>query len=330
MSGFTRGCIAVLLGAVVAAVAGAVAFGWPFLTEPGLFLIWGYVAFFVGPAVAVAVWTVSTLTFYSMLARGDPGPWVITGFALLLVIGVWLWKGEQLTGVANRQWTEDVMLEDGSVVIVERSARIEHSHIVELDTSMKFTAGLAHLPELRVPVAPLVLYTDEDTSEWVIVATTSSCEVLYERSPRYWFAADRPPTKYFEFRLRDAAWAETALSASSIGQRANLLTEFEKVEASHVTVAARDQIQRGLGAEYKSVMERPGFTCGRTTSTQPIWDAEDQVLAALDRENATAEQRARVGELLVATRFVGGQTAESIKELYFRRLSAAGLGQFAE
>jgi hypothetical protein len=295
--------LAALLAGIVAAVAGAVAFGWPFLTDPSLFLAWGWVAFFVGPAVALAVWAATTPAFYSMLTRGSATPWVVAGMALLPVIGVWLWKGEELSGVANRRWTEEVLLADGSVVLVERSARIKHSHIVELDTSMKFTAELAHLPELRVPVVPLVLYRDEDTGEWVIVATTSSCEEAGARSQRYWFVADRPQTRYFEFRSRDVGWVQTPLSAKSIGQQANLFTRFEETKVSHLTVPAKVRLG-DFGPEYRSVVERPQHTCGRNNYTQGIWDAEDQALAALDRENATAEQRARVGELLAATRFV--------------------------
>lgn len=374
MSGLTRGLIALLLGGVVAAVAGALAFLGPALIDPQWILLWGWVAFFVGPAVAVGVWALVTPAFASMLARGSVAPWVITGVALLPAIGVWLSMGEWLTGVVTRRWTEDVQLADGSVVTVERSVRIERSHSVELDASMKFTAELAYLPELRVPVTPLVLYMDEDTGEWVIVAITSSCEVLGAQGPppRLWFAAERPPTRYLEFRSRSAGWVQTPLSAGSIGQRTNLFTRFEDTRPSHVTVATTGRWQRESGPAYQSVLQEPGYNCGRTSWTQPVWDAEDQILAALDRENATAEQRARVGELLAATRFVRGgrwidaewrqdtdpttvemvgtgaprapgvsddgqviylngpDRPESFKESYARRLSAAGLGQFAE
>ena len=362
--------IALFLGGVVAAVAGAAALLWPWLIgEPDFFLAWGWVAFWVSPLVALAVWIVTTTLFYSMLVRRSATPWITAGLSLLLVAGVWLSIGEQLTGIVNRRWTEDVRLADGSMVVVERSARIEHSHIVELDASMKFTGALAHLPELRVPVEPLVLYMDEDTGGWVIVATTSRCEVLHARGPpRFWFAADKPQTRYFEFRWRNTAWVQTPLSAASIGQPANLFTRFEKLETSHLGVAAKERLQRELGPDYQSVVERPMSNCGRTSIALPIWDAEDQVLAALDRENATATQRARVGELLAGTHFVffGLQTAtekdtdpatvqivigaersssasddgqviylnsdpgESFKESYSRRLSAAGLAQFAD
>jgi hypothetical protein len=374
MSRLITGLIALLLGGVVAAVTGAAAFLWPSLIgEPDLFLAWGWVAFFVSPLVALAVWTVTTPLFYSMLVRRSAAPWVTAGLSLLLVVGVWLSIGEQLTGIVNRRWTEDVRLADGSVVVVERSARIEHSHIVELDASMKFTGKLAFLAELRVPFAPLVLYLDEDAGEWVTVATTSRCEVIHARgSPRYWFAADRPQTKYFEFRWRTGHWVQTPLSVASIGQPANLFTRFEETKTSHLTVSAKEQLERESGPDYQSVLERPMYTCGRTSISQPIWDAEDQVLAALDRENATAEQEARVGELLAGTRFVflGFRTAatesqqdkdpatvlivsidarrsssasddgrviylnadagESFKQSYSRRLSAAGLAQFAQ
>ena len=319
-----RVLLALCLGAVVAAVAGALAFLGPALVDPNAFLAWGWVAFFVGPAVAAVVWALATAAFNSMMARGrSVAPWIVTGLSLLPAIGVWQAKHEWLTGVATRQWTEDVRLADGSVVIVERHTRTEQSHVIKLDASMKFTGELAQLPEWRGPFAPLVLYDDQSGREWVIVATTSRCEVLRQRGPpRYWFAADRPMTIYFEFRARNGAWVQTPLSAESIGQRANLFVSFEKLERSHLTVFAKQQLQRSSDASYQSVLERPQTNCGRSTDTQAIWDAEDLVLAALDRENATAEQRARVGELLVSTSRPG-------RASFAEALSAAGLAQFA-
>ena len=321
MSKVTRALLATLLGAIVGAVAGAFAILGPVLIEPSFMLIWGWVMFFVGPAVGATVWVVATRSFNAGLAKGSVAPWVVTGLSLLPVIGVWLSVGEELTGVATRRWTEDVRLADGSEVIVERYTRTEYSGIRKLDASVKFTAELGYLPEWRGPFKPLVLYRDETSGEWVIVATTSTCELLQQRGPpRYWFASDRPVTRYFEFRSRHARWTQTPLYAASIGQRANLLTQFDELDTSHITVAARERLQRDVGPDYKSVMERPQGGCMLTTGTRAFWEAEDRVLAALDRENATAEQRAQVEELLVAT---------PVGESLYRRLTAAGLAQFA-
>jgi hypothetical protein len=322
MSKVARALIALFLGAVVALVAGAFAFLGPALVDPSAFLAWGWVAFFVGPAVAAVAWALATAAFNSMMARGrSVAPWVITGLSLLPAIAVWQGKHEWLTGVATRQWTEDVLLEDGSVVSVERHTRTEQSQ--KLDASMKFAGELAQLPEWRGSFAPLVLYEDQSAREWVVVATTGRCEVLYQRGPpRYWFAADRPVTIYFEFRTRNGAWVQTPLSAASIGQRANLVVSFEELERSHLTVSAKEQLRQRSDADYRSVLERPEYKCGRTTNTQAIWDAEDRVLAALDRENATAEQRARVGELLAGT-------SRPSKAAFAASLTAAGLAQFA-
>ena len=132
--------------------------------------------------------------------------------------------------------------------------------------------------------------------------------------------AGQTVTQYFEFRSRHESWTQTALSAASLGQRTNLLMQFDELETSHVTVAAKERLQRDVGPDYQSVMERPQVNCMLTTGTRAFWDAEDRVLAALDRENATTEQRARVEELLVAT---------PVGESLYRRLTAAGLAQFA-
>jgi hypothetical protein len=322
MSKFTSALLAVVLGAIVGAVAGAFAFIGPVLIEPSFILIWGWVMFFVGPAVAGIVWLAATRAFYPRLSRGSVTPWVVTGVSLLPVIGVWLTVGEELTGVTTRRWTEDVQLADGSTVRVDRYTRTDHWHDGKLDASMRFTSELSALPEWRGPFIPLVLYRDERSGEWVIVATTSSCELLLQQGPpRYLFTPDKPATQYLEFRARNERWTQTPLYAASIGRRANLVTLFKEVATSHVTVEARERLQREVGLDYQTVTEQPQGGCMHSTGTQAFWDAQDRVLAALDRENATPEQRARVEELIVA-----GPASESI----YRRLTAAGFEQFAQ
>jgi hypothetical protein len=291
-----------------------------------------------------------------------------------------LWEAlDEWLATFERRWTEDVQLSNGSVVVIERAVRVRESDAfgggaysaVEREASLKFTGELAHLPKWNVPLIPLLLYVDELTSEWVIVATTMSCEVIYERgNPRYWFAADKPRTKYFEFRLRKTGWVQVPLSERSIGRPTNLVFRYKSIETSHVTAATKEQLRRESVAEYLSIVERPERNCMPTTNMHAIWEAEDQVLKALESESATPEQRARVEELLASTRFLylspqnpasrkqdsdpgtvqilhGGRSGVSVdgqiiyssgasrseqflKESYSRRLRAAGLGQFAK
>jgi len=147
-------------------------------------------------------------------------------------------------GPTTRHWTEDVLLDDGSTVVVERSVAFNETsawggdayNAVETEATLAFTGDLAGLPVWSEPLMALLLYRDPTTHEWVIVATTTSCDV--------WNLRGEPPTLYWEYRLGPTGWQEVPLSASSIGRKANLLHRYQKkLGTSHITVADREKRQ---------------------------------------------------------------------------------------
>jgi hypothetical protein len=78
-----------------------------------------------------------------------------------------------------------------------------------------------------------VLYRDEK-GEWVIVATSDNCEI--------WDQRGRPPSGYWEFRLRGASWIESALSPTSIGRRTNLFFYYAPpLPARTLTIEMKDR-----------------------------------------------------------------------------------------
>jgi hypothetical protein len=106
----------------------------------------------------------------------------------------------------ERKWTEDVQLDDGSTVELQRTVKLRVSNSLsgdaynaeELDATLSFLGALQGLPTWSAPRMPLVLYRDESTKEWVIVATTTSCEV--------WRQAGKPKPDYWEYRLMGREW----------------------------------------------------------------------------------------------------------------------------
>lgn len=149
MSTAVKFLIALLLGAVVGAVAGAFAFLGPALVDIGLFLVWGYVAFFLGPLVALIFWCLATLLFYRMLARDSPAPFVYTAVSLVPVLVFWpAIKPWVIAGPDSKQWIEDVRLDDGSVVVVQRVAPTRGRDGIERENFVTFTGELAQLPVL--------------------------------------------------------------------------------------------------------------------------------------------------------------------------------------
>jgi hypothetical protein len=121
------------------------------------------------------------------------------------------------------EWAEEVELDSGEVITVDRSVEFRESNslagdvysMTETSATLAFRGELAGLAPWNVPLMPLVLYRDAAVSEWVIVASSTSCDV--------WSARGKPSRgRYWEFRLRAPAWTEVSLSESSVGRATNL------------------------------------------------------------------------------------------------------------
>jgi hypothetical protein len=153
------------------------------------------------------------------------------------------------TGV--RTWSEEVALDDGSVITIDRHVeQLMSSSIgggafsgVETKAMLSFRGDLAALPQWDLPLMPLLLYRDTEASEWVLVATSTTCEIWYRRG--------MPEGHYWEFRQRGTDWVEVPLSETSFERRTNLLFEYtEPLPARYITLAmkaqlhSRDQLQR--------------------------------------------------------------------------------------
>jgi hypothetical protein len=199
--------------------------------------------------------------------------------------------------------------------LVRRSVKVQESNslsgdaynAVELEASLEIIEPPQITPAWSFPLTAMVLYRDDTTREWVLVATTSSCDVIFERgNPRYLFDSDRPPTVYFEFRLRGKTWHEVPLAKTSVGRAANLLQSYKALSRRHVTPAIRASLDGNpmWSEENKKIVEAPRHTCGQTTNTQPIWESEDKALAALDKANAPLTDQKRVMELFAGTRII--------------------------
>jgi hypothetical protein len=171
-------------------------------------------------------------------------------------------------------WTEDVQLDDGRVIQVNRSVTFNESNswsgdaynLVETAATVGFTGELATLPVWNQPLMAMVLYQDLNSHEWVLVATTSSCQA--------WRARNAPKPPYWEFRLKAAQWAEVPPSSGSIGRRVNLLHRYQArphPEVDHVTIALREKLQPAhtMDRLYREVVADPDvYFCGQGNSSK--------------------------------------------------------------
>jgi hypothetical protein len=175
---------------------------------------------------------------------------------------------EQLTGHAVRDWSEDVALDDGRTVLIERHVEFDSSNSLagdayssrEAKSRITFRGDLGNLPPWEVPLIALVLYQDAATSEWVVVATTSNCDT--------WRAWHEPQPKYWAFRLRGSAWVESPVSESSFGRSTNLFIGYEpRLSTSHITIATTKRYiaNPAVVETYKSIRADGRSKCARTS-----------------------------------------------------------------
>jgi hypothetical protein len=152
----------------------------------------------------------------------------------------------------SKRWMEEVLLEDGSIIQVERRVVFNETNAlgggaynaVEKASTLRFTGERAGLPEWSVPLRPIVLYRDSATNEWVVVAATTSCSV--------WQARGQPNPPYWEYRLGVAGWVQEPLSPTSIGRGNNLLRHYQNAALDGVISIAQKAV---LDRDVKTLAE---------------------------------------------------------------------------
>jgi len=165
---------------------------------------------------------------------------------------------------SDRRWTEDVQLDDGRMIQVKREVAFVESNAigggaynaVETSSSIEFTGDLSTVRTWRESLMALVLYFDKSTQEWVVVATTTSCEV--------WSKRNKPRPMYWEFRLRQGGWQETPLSPKSIGLEANLLHRYlSALKVKHISVEERKRLETDalMGSEFRKILPETEINC---------------------------------------------------------------------
>ena len=171
----------------------------------------------------------------------------------MTIVGV----GCDLLSGSDRTWSEEVALDDGSVITIDRHVEQLMSHSLgggafsatETASTLTFRGDLAAIPRWDLPLMPLLLYLDPESAEWVIVATTTTCDV--------WYARGMPEPFYWEFRFRGTEWVEVPLAETSYGRKTNLLFEYtEPLPAKHITLATKTQLQSRNQSQRFRVVER--------------------------------------------------------------------------
>ena len=159
-------------------------------------------------------------------------------------------------GIVEREWYEDVLLDDGSTIVVKRSVSFKESNswsgdaynAIEQSATISFTGSMASLPTWGAPLIALLLYRDKISDQWVIVAATSSCDVWNDRG--------FPPSRYWEYRLVGGSWQEVPLTSGSKGRAVNLLHRYQdRLPSEHITIADRLKLESDvrIAKKYRSI-----------------------------------------------------------------------------
>lgn len=164
---------------------------------------------------------------------------------------------------ANLQWSEEVRLLDGQMVMAERTAQGRTyselggtggwRHPVKMSVSItKEPDGIEPPPEWRDAYVPVLLDYDISSKSWSMVATFYYCET--------WYALGRPIPPYIEYQsTRGSPWKRVPLEERFVGRETNLLTgPRTDGEPDLVTIADKEFRQRSAGWKYQRILRKWG------------------------------------------------------------------------
>jgi hypothetical protein len=179
---------------------------------------------------------------------------------VLAVLGAGGIGGYLLFAPTHRTWMEDVLLEDGSTIVVKRGVTFREEggggtyNAIEQEATIAFTGEYAGLPRWSAPLMAMVLYRDATRGgQWVIVATTTTCDI--------WSARGEPRPPYWEFRLGKEGWTEVPLSPTSIDRPTNLYKGYNMLKESHVTPEQRNEYDKYASDRYRFVSAKARSSC---------------------------------------------------------------------
>jgi len=161
-------------------------------------------------------------------------------------------------GPKTATWSEEVRLQSGDVLTVQRSMKFKAYQPAGggggadiLESTLEIIApALADAPARwsGAPLLPLVFDRDEANQEWFIVATFYLCTA--------WYDLGRPKLPYAEFRYRGGRWVQQPLSEKFIGRAGNMLVPNQADTGRNHSIASKADLMRdpATAEEYRRVV----------------------------------------------------------------------------
>lgn len=158
-------------------------------------------------------------------------------------------------GNVDITWREDVLLEDGRMLLVKRTAKGKRLgeiggpggwEATEMTLEIEEPSSSANPPRWGERWVPMVFDYDSKTKEWYVVATFYMCED--------WYDLGRPKLPYVEYRARGGKWERVPLNSGLFGKKANLLTAVRSGgEKRRVTIEDKTRRDWNAGRKFKEV-----------------------------------------------------------------------------
>ena len=168
-------------------------------------------------------------------------------------------------GDPHMEWKEQVKLQSGEVIVVERTAKFSENWVAgggggSINKGM--TLQVVQPSKSDNPgvwdarFVPIVLDRDPETQEWFMVATFFHCDS--------WYELGRPRLPYTEYRFRNRRWVQQPLTQKWIGRDANVLPADLSNRAAiaetkpTMTVERKEGILNdpAISPEFKRIVDR--------------------------------------------------------------------------
>jgi hypothetical protein len=159
-------------------------------------------------------------------------------------------------GKVDISWTEDVALQDGTLLVVKRGAQGKKLGEIggsggwgntQMTLEIESPKVASNPPIWSERWVPMLLDYDAPTKEWFLVATFYMCTD--------WYDLGRPKLPYIAYRTKGGRWEQVPLSPELFGRKANLLTGARSGgEPKRVTIEAKKLRDEHAGKEYKEIV----------------------------------------------------------------------------
>lgn len=156
--------------------------------------------------------------------------WKILSIALLFSLYLFYLLLKSCTNQdIDNHWVEQVRLDDGTVISIDREASYtylpkvllaESSGLtnIKLSINIPTTIFASAPPTWEFNAIPLLLDYDKQKNTWFIVATGMYCNS--------WESAGYPPYRQWQYELKDNKWIVVPLDQKLLGRTTNIYLDF--------------------------------------------------------------------------------------------------------